>query len=70
MLVNKAMGCRHIVWGKVAEPAGGRGAAIVTDAKQEPLKCHCFHATPRCQCVHGVPAGDASGQAGFCAYQH
>ena len=61
---------RHIVWGKVAELVGGRGAAIVVDAKQMPHKCHCFHATPRCPCVHGVPAGDESGQAGLCAYKH
>ena len=60
----------HVKWGKVKDSVGGRGAAIVTDAQQRPLKCFCFHDTPRRPCQDGVPSGHVSGQAGLCAYKH
>ena len=47
-----------------------RGAALVTDSKKVALLCHNYHAKPRRECVHGVPAGDVSGFAGLCAYKH
>ena len=62
---------RHMEWGKVNKPVGGRGAALVVDGKSKvPLKCLHFHATPRGSCELGVPAGDKSGQAGLCVYKH
>ena len=61
---------RHIVWGKVTEPVGGRGASMVTDANRQPKKCHCFHDKPRRPCQDGIPVGHVSGLAGLCAYMH
>ena len=68
--VGKAVMNGHVKWGKVKDSVGGRGAAIVTDTQQRPLKCFCFHDTPRRPCQDGVPAGHVSGQAGLCAYKH
>ena len=69
--VGGSSGRRHMEWGKVNKPVGGRGAALVVDSKSKvPLKCLYFHATPRGSCELGVPAGEKSRQAGLCAYKH
>jgi hypothetical protein len=57
--------------GPVDIPIGGPGAGIVPDFTTKlPKMCTRFHASPKLACSAGVPAGHASGTAGWCMFAH